>query len=77
MQAIDLLKIGKNLLEMMSDADIKASDYRYINLYDEYLRLRQEGHKYEYATTLLSQRYKISHSSVIRLIRRLGHSVRT
>lgn len=72
MKAIDVLKICAFGLELLSKSDIKAADYKYIPLYEEYLQLRKDGHKYEYAVTILSDKYKISQSSVSRLIRRFG-----
>ena len=52
--------------------DIKTEDYKHISLYEDYCKMRSEGHKYEYAVAVLSKRYKISRSSVSRLIRKLG-----
>lgn len=75
MKAIELVKIGKVLLEMLSNADIKTEDYKYIQLYEEYMKLRREGNKYDYATAILSKRYKISQATVSRLIRRLSKAV--
>lgn len=59
-------------MEILSKADIKTKDYRHITMYEDYCKMRNEGHKYEYAIAVLAKRYKISKSSVSRLIRRLG-----
>lgn len=72
MKAIDVVKIMAVGMEILSKSDIRTKDYRYINLYEEYCRMRREGHKYEYAVARLAKEYRISESSVSRLIRRLG-----
>lgn len=54
MGIIELLKLGEKMLELMSKNDIKVTDYKYIPLYDKYLKLRAEHHKYWYAIKVLS-----------------------
>ena len=77
MKAIDLLKIGQVLLELLSKADIRTEDYKHIQLYEDYCQMRQEGHKYEYTISILSHRYKISESTVSRIVRKLGKAVKS
>ena len=72
MKAIDVVKIMACGMEILSKADIKTEDYKHISLYEDYCKMRSEGHKYEYAVAVLSKRYKISRSSVSRLIRKFG-----
>ena len=72
MKAIDVVKIMAFGMELLSKVDIKTEDYKHISLYEDYCKMRSEGHKYEYAVAVLSKRYKISRSSVSRQIRKLG-----
>lgn len=41
--------MGERLLKLMSESDIKVTDYKYIPMYDKYVRLREEHYKYWYA----------------------------
>lgn len=75
MGIIELLKLGEKMLELMSKNDIKVTDYKYIPLYDKYLKLRAEHHKYWYAIKILSEEYDISESAVCRIIRKFNKSV--
>ena len=75
MNVIELLKLGEKILELMSKNDIKVTDYKYIGLYDKYLKLREEKHKYWYAIKVLSEEYEISESSVSRILRKFSKSV--
>ena len=76
METIELLRLGCELLKLMSKNDIKVTDYKYISLYDKYVKLRKEGYKYWYAIHVLSEEYDISESACCRIVRRLGKSVK-
>ena len=75
MKVIELVKINRKPMEMMSKCDIKHSDYQYIDLYDEYHKLRNNNEKYWYVIAILAKKYHISESSVKRLIKRLSAEV--
>ena len=75
MEIVELLSFGSKLLEKMSKFGIKTEDYKYVELYREFVRMRSDGEKYWYAVTVLSQKYGLSESKVVRLIRKLGKSV--
>jgi len=71
MKVIDLLKIQREPLKVMSDCGLKVDDYEYIALYEEYRKMRLENEKYRYVIMCLSMKYHISESKVKRIIRRL------
>lgn len=75
MNCAELMKINMKLLELMSNLGIKVTDYRFVDLYEEYQKMKREGEKYWYMITHLSEKYKVSESSVKRLIRRLSREV--
>ena len=70
------MKVGKfaktigDLLKMMSDFDLRTSDWKYIDLYSEFVKNKQNHIKYNTNIFILSEKYNISESSVKRLIRR-------
>lgn len=71
MKVIDLLKIQREPLKVMSDCGLKVDDYEYIAMYDEYRKRRLDNEKYRYVIMCLSMKYHISESKVKRIIRRL------
>lgn len=75
MKLIELVKISTKVLEMVSENGIKASDYKYVTMYEEYRMMRAAGEKYSYVVAFLAEKYKTSESSVKRLIRRLSQEV--
>lgn len=75
MNCAELMKINSKMMELMSKFGIRVSDYQFVELYDEYQKMKREGEKYWYTITHLSEKYKVSESSVKRLIRKLSREV--
>lgn len=75
MKVIELVKINQNSMELMSKSEIRTSDYKFVKLYEEYQKMREECLKYWYIITHLSEKYSISESSVKRLIRKFSREV--
>lgn len=75
MKAVNLLKIGSELLKLMSICELKVTDWQYLEMYSEYVRSRENRIKYDVIIMELSLRYGISESSVKRLIRRFEKEV--
>lgn len=76
MKAVELVKISRNALEMMSKFDIKQNDWQFVPMYEEYLAMRQRREKFRYVLAYLAEKYSLSESSVMRVIRRLGREVK-
>ena len=75
MKVVELLKIGGELLKLMSENDVKPGDWKYVKMYYEYERMRENGIKYRAAITELAVCYSLSRSKVERIIRRMGKDV--
>ena len=76
MKAVEILRIGKELLKVMSTFDLRRDDYLHLELYEEYLKMRSEGEKVDYVLYFLSRKYKVSESTIKRIVRRLSNEVR-
>ncbi len=72
MKVVELLRIGKELLKLMSENDVKRDDYKFVKMYQEYLTMRKNGVKYRATIQMLSEEYSTSKASVERAIRRLS-----
>lgn len=75
MKAVNLLRIGAELLKLMSICDLKVSDWQYLEMYSEYVKGRNNHIKYDVIIMQLSERYNISESSVKRIIRKFDKEV--
>ena len=75
MKVIDLIKISKSTLKMMSDCGIKTGDWQHVKMYEEYLSMRMNREKFRYIMAHLAEKYSMSESSVKRTIKRLSREV--
>lgn len=76
MKIYDLLCVSESVCKMLDANNIKASDVRYLGMFEDWERLRKEGHKYDFIIHYLSTQYEISPSSVERITRRLNRDMK-
>lgn len=72
----ELLKTAESLLAVLIKNDIDAKDVKYLKLYQEYMRLKEEGHKVGYVVYYLSQQYECSEATVYRVVKRMTQKIR-
>lgn len=71
MTKYEILKASASVCKALADNGISPSDYRFIELIEEYNRLKAEGHKYAYITFYLAQQYGVSETSVYRIVKKM------
>lgn len=71
MKVVEILKLGKNILETLQKACIRIEDVRYIGIYDDYQAIMRNGFKKSYAVAVLSEKYGISERKVYYLLKQL------
>lgn len=71
MKVIEILKLNRELLNICREVGIRVEDVRYIELYNDYNRLRAAGEKVSYIVAVLAERYAVSERKVYALIKRL------
>jgi len=76
MKVVEFLKLCREFLKTMSSCDLRRDDYRHIEMYEEYVLMRSEGEKVDYILRVLSDKYKLSESTIKRIVRRLSREVR-
>lgn len=76
MKRVEILKIGRELLRLMSENDLKINDYMFVGMFYEYEFLRSEHEKYGNVLDILSRKYRISQSKVKRILKRLSKEVK-
>jgi hypothetical protein len=76
MKKVELLKILREGLKMLSQCEVMRDDYRYIGMYEEFQNMRRCGLKYREAVRHLAKDYKIGRATVERVISRLDGDVK-
>lgn len=72
MTLYEVLAINKEMINRLQKYGAKPDDCRYIDLYRDYLQLRDDGEKVTYIVSLLSDRYHVSERKVYSLVKRFG-----
>ena len=57
MKVIEILKLNKGMLKTCRKVGIRMEDVQYIELYNDYNRLLDEGEKVSYIVAVLAERY--------------------
>ncbi len=77
MTAFELLNFLRKPIKSLSECDIKMEDHKYIDMYLEFKQMEAEKEKKEYIKKMLSNKYCMSESSVIRIVRRFDKQVKS
>lgn len=75
MTEYELLKSTKSLLLTLNANEIDPKDVRYLELYEEYKRLKEEKHKIGYIAYYLSEEHGCSLATFYRVIKRMEQIV--
>lgn len=75
MKVEELLKISIETLKLLSKCDIRTNDWKFLEMYDLYNDMRRNKEKFRYIIAYLANKYKISESSVKRIIKRFSSEV--
>ena len=75
MTGYELLAVNENLLKKMQSAALSVDDIKYMEMYREYERLRNEGHKKTYIMQYISDEYEVSERTVYRIVDRFSATI--
>lgn len=75
MKVVDILNFASGICATMSKNNMNPSDYIYVEMYGEYMRMKSEGHKYDYIVYYLANQYNVSEASVYRIVKRLDKEI--
>ena len=75
MKVVELVKISMESLKMMSNSGIRTGDWQHVKMYEEYQEMRRKCEKFRYIMAYLAEKYRLSESSVKRIVKRLSEDV--
>lgn len=76
MRRIDLVEFNKELLQRLKEAGIRLEDYKYCDLYRDYLKMSETMGSRKEVILSLAQKHSISDRQVYNILNRLERSVR-
>ena len=75
MKAIDILTLAEGIITTLDRNDIKTADVRYVQMYRDWQRMRDEGHKWDWIMYWLGKEYDLSEASVWRILKRMDKDI--
>lgn len=75
MKVHEILSFNKELLEKLNSAGLNTSDYRHVDLYNEYARLKRDGLKVAYIVSFLSDQFCMSERKVYQVISKMERAI--
>lgn len=69
MKVHEALFATKPILDKLASAGVNPKDARYLDLYNEYVRLRDEGHKVTYIQIYICYEYQISKTKFYEMVK--------
>jgi len=76
MRIIDLVEFNRELLQRTNDAGIRLEDYKYCDLYRDYLKLSETMNTRKEVILTLAERHHISDRQVYNILKHLEMSVK-
>ena len=76
MRIIDLVEFNRELLQRMNEAGIRLEDYKYCDLYRNYLQLSETMMSRKAVILTLAERHHISGRQVYNILKHLEMSVK-
>lgn len=72
MKVFEILNFNRELLKRLQQTGIRIKDVEYIDLYNDYRVMLDDGEKVSYIVATLADRYHVSERKVYTLIKRYG-----
>jgi hypothetical protein len=76
MKVADLVKFSGEMLKRLHETGISMDDYQWLQLYEEYERMKKEGNKTTWVVADLSRRFGICERKVYKVVRRFATDCR-
>lgn len=76
MRVIDYIRHTAAVCKFMSRNGIDPRDIENVGLYMDWVRMREEGHKYQFIMYYLTTQYGKSESNVQRIVKRMEREVK-
>lgn len=70
MTIYEVLKVYSGSLNILYEIGVNPEDYRYIDMYEEYIRLHNQGEKTTYIVAELSSKYDVCERNIYAIIKR-------
>lgn len=75
MRIADFIRLHKEMMNLLSNYEIKMDDFKYVEMFEDYDAMVKEGNKISYIVSYLSDKYRLSEASVYRVLKRFKTTI--
>lgn len=75
MTTYQLLRANESLLRLIADNKININDVAHLEIFTQFVKMKEEGHKVGYITIYLADKYGMSDRGIYKIIKRLNKIV--
>lgn len=72
MTTYELLRINESLLQTLSKNGVSVNDVNYLEVFDEFMKMKEQGMKVRYIALSLADKYGLSDRSIFKIVKRLS-----
>ena len=74
MTVYDIVSLNRELLKRLHKNGIKVGDYKWLDLYNDYLQMKADGDKTSYIVATLSNKYKVCERQVFKVVKMMSQN---
>ncbi|MCL1933500.1 MAG: hypothetical protein FWF53_06805 [Candidatus Azobacteroides sp.] len=75
MKVYEALSVYKPMIEGFQKLNVGIDYAKYLDLYNEFVRLKNEGHKITYIVAYLATEYEVSERTVYKIVNRFEKEI--
>ena len=75
MTTYQLLRANESLLRIIADNKINITDVANLEIFTQFMKMKEEGHKVGYITIYLADKYGMTDRAIYKIIKRLNREV--
>ena len=76
MKQYELMKSAESVLNVLAKNNIDIKDVERLKMYEDYARLKSEGHKMTYIVYYLTEQYSVGAATVYLVAKRMEQNIR-
>ena len=71
----ELLIMNRSMVEVLLSNHININDVQNLQIYEQFIEMKKQGHKVTYITVFLAHKYGMTDRCIYKIIKRLTRSV--
>lgn len=71
----ELLTMNRSMVEVLLSNHININDVQNLQIFEQFMEMKQQGHKVSYITVFLADKYQMTERGIYKIVKRLSRPV--